>query len=365
MVAIVILMLCGRKRVGFLSGAPFHKSVELVESDETSLNSDFFPIKSPSPALSTNTNDGCCGVHQSTWVRATFILSGAIIILFAILLVTQGLTNLQSTVTTFHQSSVDIGSLAAQAENIINTRLISIRGLASSTRNSLSQEINGSNFCPADPNLNNNQVAHDIRAQANEAVSVLGKLDSILQAPVDNVYNALRQVAKGAQQVQSGTENVDFIGWEALVILIPGTIVPCILVAAAILAQFDVEFPMFTCVINWFVMPLFIIMVIFYAAVASLMIAGAAINSDFCLPGGRPEDSYPGTSPDTTVYRVLDAYGYTTPAQFVRQIANYYVAQCQNVEDPYAFMTDYLPNLVRRLILIYCIVSRMFAPSDS
>jgi hypothetical protein len=183
-------------------------------------------------------------------------------------------------------------------------------------------------ICPADPNLNNNQAFLTIRAAGEQALSLLGTLDSFLHGPIDNIYSALGQVAKEAQIVENGTANVNFSGWESVLVLILGTIVPCLLVAAAIMAQFDVEVPQITCLINWFLMPLFVLMVVLFAGVASFMIAAAAINSDFCLPGTRPAlDAYPGTSPDTTVYRVLDAYGYTK-ADTVRQVATYYIAQC-------------------------------------
>lgn len=71
------------------------------------------------------------------------------------------------------------------------------------------------------------------------------------------------------------------------------------------------------------------------------VIAAASANSDFCLPGDRPDDSYTVMSPDTTVYRFLDRKGYAQD-DLVRQISGYYVAQCQNVE-------DYIPDLVRTM----------------
>jgi hypothetical protein len=94
-------------------------------------------------------------------------------------------------------------------------------------------------------------------------------------------------------------------------------------------------------------MPLFIIMVITAATIASVMVAAASANSDFCLPGGRPTlDVYTGNSPDTTVYRILDRKKFNKTA-LVRQVADYYVAQCQNTADPFDFLKSYEQNLVR------------------
>jgi hypothetical protein len=353
MLSIVILKCFGRERVGFLSGKPFQQlyadQYSTENEDEQSSRYSFTTPNEQVPPLPTNTKskDGCCGNSTPIWIRGTFVISGILFILFGILIVAQGITNLQDTVLTVHQSSVDIGSISVEAEDIISKGLTDIRGLAESVRDSLRQELSGSNFCPADPTLQNNTSAKDIRDKADSALEMLDKLDDFMQGDVENVSKALEQVKKQAVQIENDTENIDLTGWTALLILIPYTLVPCLLVAAAIMAHFDVEFPVLTCTINWFLMPLFILMVVVCAGVATSMIGVFFANADFCLPGDRPQDSYPGTSPDTTVYRMLDVQGFTVQTEFVRQVANYYVEQCQNVTDPFKFMTDYLPQLVR------------------
>ena len=321
-------MCLGKHRVGFLSGAPLTS-----QSNKVSI-------------VDGGSEKNCVTSASPSVVRSVFIGSGIMFILFAILIVTQGITNLQDTVVTVHRSAVDIDSIATEADDIMNSGLLSVQATASSVRDGIVTELSGDAFCPADPTLENNDSVANIRVQADQAVQLLTSLDNFLGDRIPVVSLAIQQAAKGARQVESATDDVDLTDWEALVVLIPYTIIPCLLVAAAIMAQYDVEFPFLNCAINWFLMPIFIIMVIVCAAVASVMVAAASANSDFCLPGGRPDmDTYSGLSPDTTVYRFLDRKQIDQSA-LVRQVADYYVKQCQNATDPFDFFKSYIPTLV-------------------
>lgn len=328
MICLPIFMCLGKDRVGFLSGAPLTSQ------------------SSKGSTADGNSEKNCVTGASPTVVRSVFIGSGIMFILFAILIVTQGITNLQDTIVTVHRSAVDIDSIATEADDIINSGLLNVQGTATSVRDGIITELSGDNFCPADPTLENNQAAASVRTQADEAVQLLSLLDNFLGDRITVVSSAIQQAAKGAQQVESATDDVDLTDWEALVVLIPYTIIPCLLVAAAIMAQYDVGFPFLNCAINWFLMPLFVIMVVVCAGVACGMVAAASANSDFCLPGGRPEmDAYSGMSPDTTVYRFLDRKQINGSA-LVRQVADYYIEQCQNTTDPFEFLKSYLPTLV-------------------
>lgn len=327
-ICLPIFMCLGKDRVGFLSGAPLTS-----QSNKGS-------------TVDGNSGKNCVTGASPTVVRSIFIGSGIMFILFAILMVTQGLTNLQDTIVTVYRSAVDIDAIATEADDIMNSGLLNVQSTATSVRDGIITELSGDTFCPADPTLANNEAAANVRVQADEAVQLLTLLDNFLGDRIPFVSSAIQQAAKGAKQVESATDDVDLTDWEALVILIPYTIIPCLLVAAAIMAQYDVEFPYLNCAINWFLMPLFVIMVIVCAGVACGMVAAASANSDFCLPGGRPEmDSYSGSSPDTTFYRFLDRKQIDESA-LVRQVADYYVEQCQNTTDPFEFLKSYLPTLV-------------------
>ena len=350
-------MCCGQGRVGFLSGAPLkHRSSQSKsrDNDDEQSSMDSFNTPATRKRKSSTVVDGasqscsCCLLASPSWVRGTFILSGVIFILFAILLVTQGITNLQDTVYSVNLSASEIDALATDAEDILRSGLLDLQSQATSIRDGIVTELSGDNFCPADPTLENYPDAAKIRNLTDSAEVLLSQLDTFLVEQVEGISDAIDDAAKGARQVKSATDDVDLLGWRTLIVLIPYTIVPCLLVSAAIMAHFDAELPILDSFIRWFLMPLFVIMVIVCAGVASGMIAVASANSDFCLPGGKPTDTYPGTSPDTTVWRVLDREQHTQD-DLLRQVADFYIDQCQNKPDPFVFLKDYVPTLVRRL----------------
>jgi hypothetical protein len=347
-------MCCGQGRVGFLSGAPLkarsdNSGTNVDDDEQSSMNSFNTPAPQKSKRMTVvgGASQGCnCRLNASlTGVRATFIMSGVIFILFAILLVTQGITNLQDTIYSVNLSASEIDALATEADDILHSGLLDLQTEAVSLRDSIVTELSGNNFCPADPTLDNYPDAANIRNLTDSAEGLLSQLDTFLADQVEGVSSAIDDAAKGARQVKRATDDVDLLGWKTLFVLIPYTIVPCLLVSVAIMAHFDADLPIMNTVVRWFLMPLFVIMVIVCAGVASGMIAAASANSDFCLPGGRPTDTYPGTSPDTTIWRVLDRKQFT-PDDLLRQVADFYIDQCLNKPDPFVFLKDYVPTLV-------------------
>jgi hypothetical protein len=355
MLAVAILACCGRRRVGFLSGAPFEVMEKMDDDDDDphSLNSGngfSTPPKEQRQAPSTRREKlSACSQSGQTqlWVRSTFIVSGVIFILFSILMVTQGLMNLQQSVDEVNASAVDVDQFAVDADTILQEGVRNVQSGAIKIRDSLSAELTRDAFCPANPDLEGYAEAAQLRAKADEAVQQLTLLDNFLGEQVVGLSQAIDDVGKGAQQVERKTEEINLTTWQAMLFLIPCTIVPALLVAATIMAMFDVNFPMFNCAINWFLLPLFIIMVIASALVSTAWIAIGSANSDFCLPGALPSDKYDPSSPDGAVYRMMDRSGYSDPNNLVRQVAQYYVEQCENVTDPFDFVTVYVPKVVR------------------
>jgi hypothetical protein len=369
MLLILIFLCLGRDRVGFLSGAPFDRkrryskakqSASPQPSTDGSLQEEFNnEVEATNTVSRKRKGGGCCGGTTPVWIRGSFILSGIIFILFSILLVTQGITNLQQTVETMDQSAVDVQLLASEASAILQEGLLDVQPVAASLRDALVAELQRDNFCPGDPDLEQSATAQDVRDVATTAVDALTALDEFVTEQADDIALAVEKVEKGAAQIHDVTGDVDVTDWEALLILIFYTIVPCVLVAATILAHYDVDVSGsgLVCIINWFFLPLFILMVIVAAGTASGMIIAASANSDFCLPGGRAEiddnqlsEFFVRTnSPDYTLMRILERSGYKPEdTDMVYKVANYYVQQCQSkVEDPFVFLKEHMPELVR------------------
>lgn len=155
LLVISIFMCCGKHRVGFLSGKPFESHNH----------------------------------HKAKYVRGTFIGCGLLFLIFAILLVTQGITQLQDTVVVVHTSAVDVGAIAKEADKIVNLGLKDVRGMANSIRDKLIEELHGDELCPADPNFNNNQEFKEIRDLADEALDQLEQIDDLDQ--IDDIASSI------------------------------------------------------------------------------------------------------------------------------------------------------------------------------
>jgi hypothetical protein len=181
-------------------------------------------------------------------------------------------------------------------------------------------------------------------------------LDDFAGDDVDSVSDAIDHVIEGSTIIADGTDNIVLTDWEALVILIPFTVVPFLLVVSAIMASFDVSFRAFTCTLNWIVFPLLVLMTFFSAVMSVVTIIGASANSDFCLPGDSSNDvvatvdaqsfnfATAESSPNLTVMRILQNEGFDN-TDYVFKVVSYYVQQCSS-EDPFQSLREYLPDLV-------------------
>jgi len=359
MMIILIFMCCGKRRVGFLSGRPFEVMVD--DDDYNSDDSDSYynngvsKEKHDNASSSKKKKRSCCYNCQCSiaWIRCTFIISGILFIIFAMLMVAKGFTNLQETTRTVHLSATRIEYITSEAHMIMTESLKEIQAYAGSVRVALQEELDRDDFCPGDPELEGNPEAFDVRTQTQDAVIELRQLDNFVGEQVNAVAEALAEAGRQSETVVDMTGDVDLTDWQALLILIVFTLVPTMFVSAAILSHFDIEAPALTAILDFAMMPLFIFMVLFCVFVSCAMLVGASANSDFCLPGGRPDDAYEGGSPDASVLRFLDAQGFTVGSggteqnELVRQVADYYVHQCQNVEDPYYFLTQHLPDIAQ------------------
>lgn len=345
------------------------------ESDEDSFYNDYSPRP---PADHGNTRNKQADVHpksrsrccnRSVLVRSVFLLCGALYILFAILLVTRGVTDLQNTINTVNDSSNDIDAISAEARDIIRTGLRDSIELASSVRTQLVQELDAPVFCPADPSVQNSDIGRQVLDTAQQAIALLSDLDDFYDTPLAEAESALDKVEKGSAQVQDAVGGVDLTDWRILLVLVPYVVVPALLVAGVIISFFDVSFSIYICVTNWFLLPLFIIMTMVAVGVASGMMIVAGMNSDFCLPvsvsqrfmewenvtflhvsnsslffvivlqGGRVD------TPDASVYSILHELGYNNT--YVYDVVAYFVDQCRDGQDPFAPLKQFSPELVR------------------
>jgi hypothetical protein len=283
--------------------------------------------------------------------RIVFMLSGLIYIIFAALLVTEGITNLQSSVNTLNVSAQQIRLISAEAADIIQVGLTDLKYLASAIRTQISDQFEGQAFCPADPTLANSVLGLDVSGQADEAIVLLDRLDDFTSDDLSALKDGVVSVSSRSLDVIDITADIDLNDWEALLILIPYIVVPSVLLSACVMAFFNVEYhPLLLSAINYFFLPLLIVMNSVAFIAAGLMVIGAGANADFCLPGGQS-----GASPDQTLLQILELEGYG-PESKVFAIFQFYIRKCmEDIEDPFLFLRDYIADVVSSYMIVHAL----------
>lgn len=375
---LVVWKCCLRQpKVGFLSGSAYRAEVpeEQQAKEESVALADQYGVSAHQTAVDghggvnnvNNVNSNERSETQRQWPnrpmrgRIVFLLSGVIYIIFSALLVTKGITNLQSSVNTLNVSAQQINILSTEAADIIRNGLRDLKDSAAAVRVQISDQFQGQAFCPADPTLQSSALGQDISGQADDAILLLDRLDNFASDDLTTLQDGVTSVSSRSLDVIEYTEDIDLNDWEALLFLIPYIVVPSVLMSACFMALFEVEYhPVFQSIIHYFFMPLFIIMNVVAFIFAGLMVIGAGGVADFCLPGAQTD-----ASPDQTLIQILELEGYG-PESMVYAIFQYYIEKCsEGIEDPFLFLREYVADVVStesqstRCTVLYCSCSQV------
>jgi hypothetical protein len=286
--------------------------------------------------------DKCCS--RPSRIRFFFILCGCVFITFSILMVTEGMTNLQTTVDTMNVTAQNVNALAKEAESVLKISKHRVESLISSLKQRLETDLQPANvqtFCPADPDFtNSNELGKELAEHSATAMEVLQRMETefVDNAEWSQIGDTLTSMQEGSQSVSDTLEPIETTDWQALIVLIPYTVVPALLIAATIMSYFDVKMAWFSCLVNWFLVPVFILMTWFMCIFTSVMAITAGVNSDFCLPGGNVETA----SPDEAVTKIMEQQGFG-PETMEYKVSKYYIDKCIDpANDPLTEVKSYL-----------------------
>lgn len=303
-----------------------------------------------------------CKIDHSIWVRTIFILCGISYVVFATLLVTRGIANLQGSIDTMGASSQAAANLAKDGSTAID-RALQILDDGSALRATLEAELNNDNFCPALPiDLSNNTIVETIRSRVNQTVMIMEQFDSEIES-LRATSRSLDSTSRQLNSLYRMTNKIDVTDWECLALLIPYTMIPTFLIAAAIMSAFDVSFFKYRRFIVWFSFPIFVLMAITGAGLAAAFIMITTGNTDFCYPeqySGNMNSYVPvwndaptneqevfvsfANSPDISVLNIAQKMGFPRDSLEYRVIS-FYITQC-GTNNPLDFMLEYIPEVV-------------------
>ena len=306
-----------------------------------------------------------CGIDQIMWIRGTFILSGIIVILFAILFVTQGLANFQRSVDTINTVADTTIYLTSKATDLIRADTLAIHKEIAPLINELRTELEADSICPnAVDNGQVDDVLKKFRNVTSQAVVFLSLFDAFITSnDFDDILSTLGSSHNMSKKVYDATNGIDLTDWQSLVVLVLYTPIPCLLVASAILSAYDTKYPRFHCVVVWVLFPAFFILTIVAAVFCSASIITASGNSDFCNPAQyntlNPDSLLPQliiparinitmNSPDVTVFQIIQKLGVSMQSDMYI-LASFYITQCF-LRNPFAATEAYFLDLVSYIV---------------
>ena len=283
-------------------------------------------------------------------VRITFLLCATMVVVFSILFVTQGLSNVERMQSTLDKSNSDIRDLTAQGEEIAQ-QLETVGDAAAPIRDELVGRLG--NFCPADPALVQ-ATGYDFDAMAAEGIEYLNILSDFVNNDVSEMRDALHQINEATDEVARIINTYDVSDPKAMAFVIPTIFFTMVLVFAVVLAWCGMSFRTVDCVLKWMIVPLFGIAIVFswvfvsFFGLLTTANAGTSVlayiffahylfshrhapsfqitltstrlllRADMCSGGYPP-------SPEGTIMEVLAEQGYDNPNSLVFQAIIYYI----------------------------------------
>jgi hypothetical protein len=215
------------------------------------------------------------GSKKPLIIRTTFIIAAIILLVFSVLLVTKGLTQLETGINTVYSSSVAWDGIIGQAQQIVDT--LRTRGEeAIPLREELVAQLNDE-FCSG-TNLTA-ETGTEFDAITQNVTSFLYGLGNFSQDDVAELEAGLANAAASSNNTAETLEKIELDSWESLIFIIPFSIFFTVLVAGVLLAWFDRSIKWFTFALSWVILPLFFIMIIICYVLAGAIAMSASANA--------------------------------------------------------------------------------------
>ena len=268
-------------------------------------------------------------------VRLVFLIAAGFLMLFSLLFVTMGLTNVDNTVTTLSESLQQLGDIVKSAE-LIASKLEQVGNNSIEIRDAAVAELD--NFCPANPNLND-AAGVDVMGIADQAKADLTMLADFIRDGLETLHTNLGRVRSFADNMNDGMNEVEFWGWQFKLLSAGLFIIPSFLVVGVGLVMLDLNVRPYQKALTYFFMPLFSLIIVASYVVCAAVLPISATNADTCIGGGE----YFGGPDDTvlTVYRNLRG----DDPSILFQLVAYYTQRCDTHYYPYAELSKYLDDL--------------------
>jgi hypothetical protein len=277
---------------------------------------------------------------KATTGRIIFLISSIIVMIFSILVVTKGLTQLDNTTDTIDATNQDVIKIHDEFVDI-STSLKRVSLEATPVRDELVNFLKN-DICPLSPG---SATERDIRQVGSLALVALQDLSDFIEDELTTMNQALLQTRRATDDISKAVEDIQFTGGAATGVMIPYFIVPALLLVALLLGWFEVYSEGYYFFTTWFTMPFFVLMIIFSFLTCGFIVLATEGNADFCAGGTT-------SSPEGTIQRVLWEYN-VTQGSFYYDAIMFYSNQCRP-EGPWGFLEGYYADLVSYIYIYAC-----------
>jgi hypothetical protein len=307
---------------------------------------------------------------QSHCGRFLVLISSLSIIISAVLLITQGLTELQYTTDTITHTNTEIINIHDESIRILNN-LVDVSSRAIPIRQELItsflQQGGEVVVCPLNSQSQTETRIRDVADDTLRGLQQLDDFDVVVGGNLTQVQIALQQLDVTTRQVTQVTSNLEeFTTTNSAVviaiIMIPYFVIPAFIIVAVWMGWYDVFLERYYTFMTWFMVPLMIVLTIFAFVAASWTALALQGNSDFCA----------NPNPTTAIQNILQQYPSIQPGtSFYYDVINFYITQCDastttgsgdggsttssdHLDNPWMFMQTYNEALVRSLRNYVC-----------
>ncbi|KAG7338841.1 hypothetical protein IV203_012789 [Nitzschia inconspicua] len=297
-IAILILKCIGPKHVGVFSGYPYQK-------------------------------EGC----KATAGRSTLAFSSFIMIILTIILVTNGLSELQYTSDTVRATNNDVIKIHDEFQ-VLATNLKDVSRRANPVRDQL-MSILRQDICPLRPGT---PTETTVKNMGNETLQGLEQLGDFLNEQLSTVDTALAKIQHSTTQVNLAIEKTQFNGPLVTAILFPFFVVPAFVLVAVLMGWWDVFSQGYYTFMTWCIMPLMAILTAVAFFGAGWVLVSLQGNSDFCY------------APQDNIAQILARYEWQ-PGQLYHDAVVWYTQQCDTTANgnittnPWTFLEVYQQQL--------------------
>lgn len=307
-IVIFILKCIGPKRVGVLAGFPFRQEGK-----------------------------------KSVAGRMILSVSAWMMIAATIVLITKGLTELQSLSDTVGMTNYDIKMIEKEVQQIVTTLQV-VSAKTTPIRDELVDFLKR-DICPLEPG---SDTEDQIRSVGEDTYDAMIDLDDFIEGYLNDVESGINQTTKFTDNIQGIVDMAQFTNnWKVSAVMFPYFIVPAFILVAVCMGWFDVFSEGFYTFITWVVLPMLILLTIFAVMSSGWLVIFLQGNSDLCMPA--PENTILNIlntvelEPDNSDSESRDENGPSD--NFFFDVMVFYTHQCTTA-NPWQFMEGHYTDLV-------------------